>query len=792
MPSLDTIRTVRVRGQADGVDAATAALNKLSASIQAANDNLMRTGVAAKEASDGWSITGEGALSAANRLRQAAEAAYAFSPAFRGVVNDLAVPALKGAGTALEAVAAGIVTATNVSGTGIIRLTGAILSRLLPALRLIGPALMIFNGLKLIGEAWDLGNAKLAEYVALSEKAASSGVSTDFYQRIAKAAENARVPVDQLTEAMKSLRDATADQLGGTSAQNRLNDLVQAGNFRGNSGVAQLNNAGSTEERFRAIASLIDQANAKGERLAALDVAKTFLGADVANNLAKDSDYLDRMIGSADAIRDKDLVSQASVDNAVALQARLDTAEQILSQRWHPIQDLLTQLGIRMKEVWVDIVEEIAKAVDFAFRLAQKIVDALAPVVSFLQMAEGVLAKAAQFVGNQLGPVGAAIGAGGAIADTLNRPAAPADALSQAQQQLSAQMRNRNNLTNAAGLATSIESRVLGDTSRDPAKQVDEVTAAYDRATESVQKYIETTNASAQSVGGSVAEQEKVRVNAQLVAAAMKDGLSREAAKAKAQMSGLGEAAAIAAQALEKAKVAADLKFNRNTALLSQEDVQIATELKGLYPDVATALSSVEAQGIRVNNAFKGMSGSIESTLTNDLTDIAYGAKSAGDAFTDMANQIIRAIEQMIIKIMIVEPLMRSLQSAFSGGINLSGLGFNPIAGAARSAHGNVFAGGRIIPFAQGGVVDSPSIAPMALFGEAGPEAIVPLKRGPDGNLGIAASGGGRGVNVTVNVHNAPTGVQSQRSRVDPNGNVAVDVMLKKAIDAATADSLST
>src|SRR6516162_10024675 len=69
VPILDTIRTVRVKGQTDGVDAATAALNKLTASIQAANDNLMRTSVAAKEASDGWSITGEGALSAANRLR---------------------------------------------------------------------------------------------------------------------------------------------------------------------------------------------------------------------------------------------------------------------------------------------------------------------------------------------------------------------------------------------------------------------------------------------------------------------------------------------------------------------------------------------------------------------------------------------------------------------------------------------------------------------------------------------------------------------------------------------------
>jgi hypothetical protein len=824
VPSLDTIRTVRIKGETDGVDAATAALNKLTASIQAANDNLTRSSAAAKESGDGWSITGEGALSAANHLRQAAEAAYAFSPAFRGVVNELAVPALQGAGTALEAVAAGIVTATNVSGTGIIRLGGAIettvpalavlgtglksagawmeafdpaiasvatsiLSRFLPALRLIGPALLIFDGLKLVGEAWDLGNAKLAEYVALSEKAASSGVTTDFYQRIAKAAEEAKVPVDQLTASFKSLQDATADQLGGTSAQNRLNDLVKAGNFKGNTGVAQLDNPSSTEERFRAIASLIDQATAKGERLAALDVAKTFLGADVASNLAKDSDYLDRILISADAIRDKDLVSQASVDNAVALQARLDAAEQILSQRWHPVQDLLTDLGIRMKEVWVDIVEEIAKAVDFVVKLAETIANALSPVVSFLQMADGVLAKAAQVAGNGLGPIGALFGAAGTVADTLNRPSQ--DALSQAQARLGAQLLNRNNITNAAQLSTGIESRVLGDTSKDPAKQTDEVTAAYDRATEAVQKYIETTNASAQSVGGSVAEQEKLRVNAQLVAAAMKDGLSREAAEAKAQMSGLGEAAATAAQALEKAKVAADIKFNRNTALLSQEDVQIATQLKGLYPDVATALSSVEAEGIRVNNAFKGLSSSIESTLTNDLTDITTGAKSAGDAFTDMANQIIRAIEQMIIKITIVEPLMRSLQSAFSGGINLTGLGFNPIAGVTGSAHGNVFAGGRIIPFAQGGVVDSPSIAPMALFGEAGPEAIVPLKRGSDGNLGIAASGGGRGVNVTVNVHNAPAGVQSQTSRVDSNGNVAVDVMLNKWGDEMVAKSLS-
>jgi phage-related minor tail protein len=41
----------------------------------------------------------------------------------------------------------------------------------------------------------------------------------------------------------------------------------------------------------------------------------------------------------------------------------------------------------------------------------------------------------------------------------------------------------------------------------------------------------------------------------------------------------------------------------------------------------------------------------------------------------------------------------------------------------------------------------------MGLMGEAGPEAILPLARGADGRLGVrAAGGGGRPVQVTVNV----------------------------------------
>ena len=49
----------------------------------------------------------------------------------------------------------------------------------------------------------------------------------------------------------------------------------------------------------------------------------------------------------------------------------------------------------------------------------------------------------------------------------------------------------------------------------------------------------------------------------------------------------------------------------------------------------------------------------------------------------------------------------------------------------------------------------------MGLMGERGAEAIVPLSRGPDGRLGIAAQGGGKSTSVVVNI--ATTDAESFR-----------------------------
>lgn len=70
---------------------------------------------------------------------------------------------------------------------------------------------------------------------------------------------------------------------------------------------------------------------------------------------------------------------------------------------------------------------------------------------------------------------------------------------------------------------------------------------------------------------------------------------------------------------------------------------------------------------------------------------------------------------------------------------------------------GGAASGGMAVPFASGGVISSPIAFPLkggatGIAGERGAEAIMPLSRGPDGRLGIAADTGNRTIAVTFNV----------------------------------------
>lgn len=126
------------------------------------------------------------------------------------------------------------------------------------------------------------------------------------------------------------------------------------------------------------------------------------------------------------------------------------------------------------------------------------------------------------------------------------------------------------------------------------------------------------------------------------------------------------------------------------------------------------------------------------------LANAFEGAALKGKSLSDVLKKLALDLSRMAL-----EQATQAISGAVSNGIG------NLVGGLIGSADGNAFADGRVLPFAKGGVIASPMLFPLrggtGLAGEAGAEAILPLRRGADGRLGVASEGGA-GVNVTFNV----------------------------------------
>ena len=99
-----------------------------------------------------------------------------------------------------------------------------------------------------------------------------------------------------------------------------------------------------------------------------------------------------------------------------------------------------------------------------------------------------------------------------------------------------------------------------------------------------------------------------------------------------------------------------------------------------------------------------------------------------------------------------------------------------------KNEKGNIYGKNGIVPFAKGGIVDRPTIFPFSkgigLMGEAGEEAIMPLRRGPGGRLGVEASGASVG-NIVVNVDASGSSVEGDAGQSEELG-----LMLGAAVQA--------
>jgi len=161
------------------------------------------------------------------------------------------------------------------------------------------------------------------------------------------------------------------------------------------------------------------------------------------------------------------------------------------------------------------------------------------------------------------------------------------------------------------------------------------------------------------------------------------------------------------------------------------------------------------------------------------MRDMQRSADAFGRAMSNAFSQGIlgsRSFED-VLKSLYLRLSDVALKAAFKPVENLFSAGFSALFSSPGGLPAGLVAGnGAIKPFAAGGVIGTPTYFPLreggvGLAGEAGPEAIMPLARGPDGKLGVRTAGGGR-AGITVNIA-TPDADSFRRSEVYITGQIA-------------------
>ena len=155
-------------------------------------------------------------------------------------------------------------------------------------------------------------------------------------------------------------------------------------------------------------------------------------------------------------------------------------------------------------------------------------------------------------------------------------------------------------------------------------------------------------------------------------------------------------------------------------------------------------------------------------TVQESMADVVVkGIKGMEDAllnfvttgklnFRNLANSIIKDMARIAIQESITKPFGNFIENLFK-----------------KNADGNAFVNGQVQKYAYGGIVNRPTLFPMkngiGLMGEAGAEAILPLRRGANGKLGVQSSGGGSTV-INVSVDASGSNVQGNTQQANAFG----------------------
>jgi phage-related minor tail protein len=182
-------------------------------------------------------------------------------------------------------------------------------------------------------------------------------------------------------------------------------------------------------------------------------------------------------------------------------------------------------------------------------------------------------------------------------------------------------------------------------------------------------------------------------------------------------------------------------------------------------PDAAA--SAAEFDGAvdnlqRRTDALTASTANFSNAIARAFTGAVVGGKQLDDVLKNLALRLSN---------LAVSAALKPVTDNITSGLNSLFAGLFPTASVKMAG-----AMGAIKPFATGGVIGTPTYFPLTgggagLAGEAGPEAIVPLTRGPDGRLGVATNGSAM-PSVTVHI-TTPDADSFRRSEAYVTGQIA-------------------
>ena len=256
--------------------------------------------------------------------------------------------------------------------------------------------------------------------------------------------------------------------------------------------------------------------------------------------------------------------------------------------------------------------------------------------------------------------------------------------------------------------------------------------------------------------------------------------------------------------------------YNESVSKLKEADTEEKQAAINRYNDTAASAGAalekinIESEGKRkileLNKKLTTQEELFRSTTLTGLNNISDAfvdfALTGKNSFADMVNSMLLDLAKLEMRMALMKGLQgvggtQGLFNGFMSLFNQSPSGANPMqldpaqmaaATIVPSALGTAWDAG-IKKFAMGAsftnsIVDSPTMFKFAqgtgLMGEAGPEAIMPLKRDANGNLGVRSGQSGNEVNVVVNNYSKETATTNET--IDSRGQRRIEVTIGNMI----------